>query len=464
MRLARIVLAHCFVAAAVAIFAIAAPNIASAEKIKLIEVADNSKTTDETVLVIAGVDVGDNFELTDIARIQGDLVGSGLFKSVEVFSEPVPGGVKLTILAKDKHSWVIAPTYYNQPTNQGGGVGFGENNLFGTNKKLLLYGQIATGDSFFIGAYVDPAINGTRWKWQYDVYLLSERLIEYAAPTELIEDAQPVREGRMNYLNTGVKGGVNLFRGASIDMRLRGAHVGFDDVKLAEGATMDDVTNVDDTSSCSVNGEVCAPGESGWDVSGEVILQYDRRANWYGITSGDRYTFTYEHALPTLGSDFNYWYAGGKFERSRKYFSRHNLVMKASAGYGKNLPYQQEYRTGGTGNRGYLNDQQRGDLKIGTNVEYSVPVFTIKGFALRALAFWDSAYTTFQDIEQSDYEFRHYLPDSDPLGFKPFKNSVGIGTRIFVRQIVLPLLGLDLGYGLERNAFEVYLAVGLTDF
>ena len=86
-------------------------------------------------------------------QVRLDLVSSGLFKDVEVFCEPHPkGGRQGHILAKDKHSWVIAPTFYNQPTNNGGGVGFGENNLFGENQKLLLYGQIATGDSFFIGA------------------------------------------------------------------------------------------------------------------------------------------------------------------------------------------------------------------------------------------------------------------------------------------------------------------------
>jgi outer membrane protein assembly factor BamA len=455
MKLARVAL----IAAAVGLV----PATASAEKIKSIVVEENSKTTDETVIVIAGIDIGDNFDITDIDRVKGDLVGSGLFKEVEVFTQPVTGGIKVTILAKDKHSWVIAPTYYNQPTNKGGGLGFGENNLFGTNKKLLLYGQIATGDSFFIGAYVDPSINGTRWKWQYDVYLLSERVLEYAAPTELVEDAPKVRQSRMNYLNTGIKGGINLFRGASVDVRFRGAHVSYEDTELIGGVDESQVLNPDDPS-CNVSGEVCAPGEDGWDISTEIIAQYDRRANWYGITSGDRYTFTYERSLPKLGSDFDYWYAGGRFERSRKYFSRHNLVLKASLGYGKDMPFQQEYRTGGTDNRGYRNDHQRGDFKLGTNIEYSVPLFTIKGFAMRALAFWDSAYTTFQDIEDSDYDFRHYLPDSDPLGLSPFKNSVGIGTRIFVRQIVLPLLGLDLGYGLERNAFEVYLAVGLTDF
>ena len=79
-----------------------------------------------------------------------------------MFWENVAGGVRVHILVKDKHSWVIAPTFYNQPTNTGGGVGFGENNLFGLNQKLLLYAQVATGDSFFIGAWVIPSIGGSR--------------------------------------------------------------------------------------------------------------------------------------------------------------------------------------------------------------------------------------------------------------------------------------------------------------
>jgi hypothetical protein len=46
----------------------------------------------------------------------------------------------------------------------------------------------------------------------------------------------------------------------------------------------------------------------------------------------------------------------------------------------------------------------------------------------------------------------------------PLKNSVGAGIRLYVRQIVLPLLGLDFGYGLESGGIEMYLAIGLTDF
>ena len=77
--------------------------------------------------------------------------------------------------------------------------------------------------------------------------------------------------------------------------------------------------------------------------------------------------------------------------------------------------------------------------------------------------FWDAAYTTF--LTDSNPE-RNYLPGSrrdqqDMLA--PLKNSVGVGTRFYLRQIVLPLLGVDFGYGLEARDFQLYLAIGLTD-
>jgi outer membrane protein insertion porin family len=432
-------------------------SLAAADVIKEIDVQENTKTTDETVILISGLERGDDFGVDEITTIRERLVSSGLFKFVDVFTQPVAGGVKVVLIAKDKHSWVIAPTYYNQPTNKGGGLGFGENNLFGTNKKLLLYGQIATGDSFFIGAYVDPSLAGTRFRWQWDVYLASSRVIEYAAPDEYATDTDPVRESRMNYLNSGLRLGMTLFRGATIDARIRGAHVDYTDVELAGDAELSDVT--DDPAATGVP----EPGGEGWDVSAEGMIGYDNRANWYGITHGDKIKLAYERGLPGLGSDFDYWYAAISLARARRYFTSHNLDIRGYFAYGEDLPFQQEFTAGGTGLRGYKNAQFRGDLKGSLNVEYSVPVFTIKGFALRALAFADAAYTTLRDRDDGGSR-RNYLPDADSHGLSPMKTSFGLGTRVYLRQIVLPLLGLDVGYGPERGAFEIYLAIGLTDY
>jgi outer membrane protein insertion porin family len=85
------------------------------------------------------------------------------------------------------------------------------------------------------------------------------------------------------------------------------------------------------------------------------------------------------------------------------------------------------------------------------------------GLSVRGLGFLDSGYAAFMSTSNTE---RNYLPHTtfrDNSVFAPFKNSVGVGTRLYLRQIVLPLLGLDVGYGLEARDIHVYLAIGLTD-
>lgn len=427
--------------------------------IKGILVEDNTKTTDETVIHLAGIEVGMDFKPEMTEQIRAALVDSGLFREVSVTYKELPRAYTVIISAKDKHSWVVAPTYYNQPTNKGAGLGFGENNLFGENKKVLLYGQLATGDSFFLGVYVDPSIAGSRFEWQADVYLRRERNIEYRPPDEYRDQAVEVRTSKLNYLNVGFKLGARLARSVYLRGRMRGAKVFYDDVALAEGAELADVT--DDPA--ATPDSIPAPGLEGYDVSTELELEYDRLANWYGVAAGSRYNLNFEYALPELGSDFDYWYATMRLLKARKYFSRHNLVARAQVRYGRNLPFQHEFTAGGTDLRGFKNAQYRGDFKAALSLEYSMPLLVVKGVSLRALGFWDSTYTAFVDLESYASPARNYVPGQGTLALAPFKNTVGLGTRIHVRQLVLPLLGIDLGYGIERRAFEVYLAIGLTD-
>lgn len=429
----------------------------AAETIRKIVVEDNTKTTAATVIFIAQIEEGDDWDPAMVDVIKSRLVTSGLFKDVEIYWTPKDGGVVVHILARDRHSWVIAPAFYNQPTNVGGGVGFGENNLFGLNQKLLLYLQVATGDSFFIGAWVIPSLGGTRLYAQFDTYLKSARNYEFNSPRGYLldEPSHRVRESRMLYLNGGARLGWEFMRGIRLDTRIRGAKVSYKDVKTDPMSVIGDYTDDVDPAAPP------APGAEGWDISNETTLTFDNRANWYGVQSGTRYRMTFEHALPSLGSDFIYWLAKLNAMKAVKILDQHNFIARIDLGYGRNLPFQQEFTTGGTQMRGYVNDEFRGNLRVLGNLEYSVPVFTIKGFGVRALAFWDSAYTTF--TKTSGNEDRHYLANPQVRGLDGFKNSVGVGTRFYLRQIVLPLLGLDFGYGLEARDFQIYLAIGLTD-
>jgi outer membrane protein assembly factor BamA len=435
--------------------------LTGSEKIGEIIVRKNTKTIAETVELIARIDVGDDFTADMIERIRHDLVSSGLFSDVEVYWDRLVGkkDVRVHLLVEDKHSWVIAPAFYNQPTNTGVGVGYGENNLFGQNQKLLIYGQIATGDSFFVGAWQIPSLYGTRFHAQLDTYLASIRNFEYAPPIHYLSSPKQVRESRLEYLNAGIKLGVDLFRGVRIDTRIRAATVSYSDVKLADGATLMDLGLTDPSA------PIPKPGKEGTDVSHEIDFTIDRRANWYGVQTGYKMAVSYEYAASGLGSDFHYSEWGLSLYRAYQVLERHNLVLKGNLQVGHRMPFQQEFEMGGTSMRGWLNNQFRGDFKALANVEYSLPLFTLFGLGVRGLAFWDSGYTAFLTTSNPE---RNYLPSSayDCSGcsvFAPFKNSVGVGTRLYLRQIVIPLLGIDVGYGLEARDYQVYLAIGLTD-
>ncbi|MBA3502833.1 MAG: hypothetical protein H0T65_20895, partial [Deltaproteobacteria bacterium] len=270
------------------------------EVIKSIVVEENKKTDSDTVIFISGLDKGDSFSAGDAKVAKDKLVSCGLFKKVTVYWSMVQGGVRVHLQVKDKHSWIIAPAFYNQPTNVGGGIGFGENNLFGQNQKLLLYGQIATGDSFFIGAWVIPSIANTRFYAQFDTFLKSARNIEYASPTaylDITDEENPnagsnpiaVRESRIHYLNGGVKLGIELFRGLKIDSRFRAAKVSYVDDSVGLSEPTDNkmaVLGVDVAEDPMRPGKPLQPGGEGWDVSSENTISLDRRANYYGIQTG----------------------------------------------------------------------------------------------------------------------------------------------------------------------------------
>ncbi|MBV8757857.1 MAG: BamA/TamA family outer membrane protein [Deltaproteobacteria bacterium] len=363
--------------------------------------------------------------------------------------------MRVYLQVEDKHSWIVAPAFYNQPTNTGVGVGYGENNLFGQNQKLLLYAQIATGDSFFVGAWQIPSIGGSHFYVNFDTFDAHSRVIEYAIPTSYLSNPEAVRRSYLNYINGGVRLGVEPWRGVKLDTRLRGAHVGYSHVEFGRAdETIADVTN-DPTAT-----KPPPPGKEGWDVSQEVSLTLDRRANWYGVQSGHLYHLSYETSMPALGSTFHYWEINASFVEAIQVLERHNLIFKGRGMYGHTMPFQQEFQMGGTTMRGWLNNQFRGDFQVLGNLEYSLPLFTVMGLSVRGLGFWDSGYTTFLSTSNPE---RNYLPNSGTHGLAPFKNSVGVGTRLYLRQIVLPLLGLDVGYGLEARDVQVYLAIGLTD-
>ena len=67
--------------------ALAGVRVATADTIRDIVVEGNTKTTVDTVELIAKIEVGDDWTADMLDRIKADLVSSGLFKDVDGFWE-----------------------------------------------------------------------------------------------------------------------------------------------------------------------------------------------------------------------------------------------------------------------------------------------------------------------------------------------------------------------------------------
>ncbi len=158
---------------------------------------------------------------------------------------------------------------------------------------------------------------------------------------------------------------------------------------------------------------------------------------------------TYRYAVAALRGGYA-WRLAGEQE----------LELRALTGAGWHMPFRQELTLGGASDmRGYAFHQLRGDTEAVARAEYSIPLFLWQPLAFRALGFFDSGYIALRHAAGNTQ--RDYLP-AEHGGW--FRNAFGAGLRIYVKSIVLPLVGFDVGYGLEDGAFQIYFELGLTDF
>ncbi len=410
-----------------------------------VSVRGPSKLTDQTAVYLAHLELGEPISAKDLPRITEALLSSELFESVSVGLEDAPGGVRVVATLDDKHSWVIAPTLFLLSGNQAFGVGFAENNFQGRNQKLLLYGQIGTRESLFFGTFLNPSIAGTPLTYRIDLYAYRRGITEYANPTNDAQDASIARITTTDYLGGGALVGYRAAWWLTADLRFRGAYVTFRDTHLDDAAQTPTVI----------------PETDGWDVSMQPRLTLDARQHRYGVTWGPYVQLILDASIPGL-DDYDYSSVLVRAYYAWRFFEEHQLELRTGFAAGKHLPLHEEFALGGaTDLRGYSVDRFRGDARAFGRLEYSVPLFKWRSFAFRSIGFWDTGGVGFHNPRTGGD--RLYL-STQREGIDRWRNDVGLGLRIYLKSIVLPLLGFDVGYGIEGKSPAVYFEVGLTDF
>ena len=435
---------------AVVALVLASATVASAQEapkpIVGFSVRGKTKLRDSTAAILSHVELGDLVTAKDIPRLEQAFLSSELFKTVTVTLEDAADGRGVIVVAtlEDKHSWIVAPTLFVLPGNQAFGVGFAENNFQGRNKKVLLYGQIGTRESLFFGTFLDPSLDGTQLTYRLDLYAYRRGITEYANPTNDAEDASIARTTTTDYLGGGFLVGWRFAWWLTADLRFRGAYVNFRKTYLDDDAETQPIPETD-----------------GWDVTVQPRLTLDARHHRYGVTWGPYLQIIGDASIPGM-DDYDYSSVLMRAYYSWRLFSEHQLEVRTGLAAGTHLPLHEDFTLGGASDlRGYSVDRFRGDRRAFARLEYSVPLVKWKIFAFRAIGFWDTGSIGFHAPRTG--ADRTYLVTQGE-GIDRWRNDVGAGLRIYVKNIVLPLLGLDVGYGIEGHAPNVYFEVGLTDF
>ncbi|MBE4751561.1 BamA/TamA family outer membrane protein [Corallococcus sp. ZKHCc1 1396] len=413
------------------------------------------KTKHGTISSYAQLGVGDTVDDVELKKVERRLLSTGLFQDVRVRTEPLPDGrVRLHLEVKDKASWVVAPTVALSSANTGGGLLYAENNLAGRAKKLAAAAQVSTGESGIFVGYLDPLVFGLpQLKFSLEGQLRSDRVDEYL-PGASQDDPAIVRRTRLNSASLAGELGFILFERVRAAAKYRLASI---DAQSPDAEK-------------PVTEQAFSVGPSMRDTSLRFMVGLDSRQTLHAVTEGLNLEGSYEVSVPGVWSEFRYRKFGILYRQGLRFFSENNLVLRGELSVGKDLPFHQELVMGGGTLRGFQYRQFRGDTRLTFTAEYHFPLFSIKSLAFRGVGFSDTGLIAFRELPQggtlrdaNGRVIRGYLPESKSgLDNATVAQGVGAGLRLYLSNVVLPLLGVDVAYGVNSGQVRVYLVAGVT--
>ncbi|MCY1047723.1 BamA/TamA family outer membrane protein [Corallococcus sp. bb12-1] len=413
------------------------------------------KTKHGTISSYAQVGVGDMVDDEELLKVERRLLSTGLFQEVHVRTEPRQDGrVRLLLEVKDKASWVVAPTVALSSANTGGGLLYAENNLAGRAKKFAAAAQVSTGESGLFMGYLDPLVFGLpQLKFSLEGQLRSDRVDEYL-PGASQDDPEIVRRTRLN--------------SASIASEL--GFILFERVRAAAKYRLSSIDAQSPDAEKPVTTQAFSTGPSLRDTSLRFMVGLDSRQTLHAVTEGLNLEGSYEVSVPGVWSEFRYRKFGVLYRQGLRFFTEQNLILRGELAVGKDLPFHQELVMGGNTLRGFQYRQFRGDTRLTFTAEYHFPLFSIKSLAFRGVGFSDTGVIAFRDLpnngtltDANGRVIRGYLPESKSgLDNATVAQGVGAGLRLYLSNVVLPLLGVDVAYGVNSGQLRVYLVAGVT--
>jgi outer membrane protein assembly factor BamA len=384
-----------------------------------------------TIVSLAKLDPGEPLTFEKLQRAEKELNSTNLFSNVHVellmppdeaarlmYFEPgstTRADVEITL--EEKRFWYAFPYGSASTDNWDAGAVFADVNMLGRAKTLFATADYGNRTKQAFVLYRDPMILGSRFVG-FDVSSLGR------------DDHTPIYQDRKTVANILVQqyGGAALIRLNWHRDFSTMFQYGLDHYDIA----MDLPSGLDSY------------------IRGE--LRYDSRLAEEGLYHGAMSRLWVEFSDDRLGSNFSYtremMQAGGWWNWKKLNFGiRGEAGVEYATGTG-GIPFPKEFTLGGSDLRGYLKREFRGDTTAHVQNEMIFPLFKIWQLKIRGDVFYDAGLVYHRDAGFTSNDFHQ---------------GVGGGIRFFFKQLAIPVVGVDVGYGIEDKAIGYYFAFGLPE-
>lgn len=381
----------------------------------------NEKTERETILSIINVESQTFVNQKLIQEVDDRLANAGLFKKVTVVkADNQDGTTDLRVTVVEKQLWFIFPTFTAWSKRYSGGLAFGESNLF-----------VPNGRTFFL---LEAGNKLSRVFGLFDARNVEET--NFAVRTWILgrQDDVPLYSGKN-------KVGEIEIRDAAISVI-----PGFqwtNDIRTSVGFTYRYVDYGNSTL-------VPESGTRSDDLSITFKFEHDSLRRREALLKGNRLEASYEFSESQFGGDVSYHIEEVEFEQAIELPFNLNWILLFQGALGdKGLPFHRQLTLGGATLRGYTDREFRGDTRVVAKQDLLFRILRHKNFSVFGDVFYDMGLLYF---------------DAAGISRSNFRNGAGAGIRVSLADILSPVFGFDVAYGIEDRALRMYFALGIVQF
>lgn len=412
-----------------------------------------TKTQESTIRALIGLEPGDPVDSALLESAERRLAQSDLFLSGKVWldlpaeeaARRMSAGeateeIDVHVTVEEKQSWFAVPVGSVGAGDLAIGAAFVEQNLAGLGLQLLAAAQYGQSKSFVLAGLRQPQASFAPLTWSVFGFWRLESFRFY-------------EDHRVTFhVPARVMGG---------DVKL--GWVATPTLRLTAGLLYHRIQVFAPAADNPAAAPPAYNPRSGGLVLAQIHLVYDSTVAPQGMREGARFTMFNELADGVLGSDFDYFKLDLRLELYGKwrqtYPSLLGRVTVTQPTSPRGVPLSELLRSGGPELRGFNTSEFRGDVVATLQLEEQIPLLSDIPVPLTEKTI-NLALATFVDVglvaERNPGGVAGAASGPAKVGLHA---GVGVGARVVIPGIAIPVLRVDLAYGIDVKDLAVTLAV-----